>query len=369
MKKLFILSLGAGYGGAERSIELIARHLPPGIRLHLYVQNREHLARLRQPGALPEGMRLVQLAASQTLFGKRRAALRLILDYLRLRPDALLINTCHAALIAAMMAKRLPGLGARCHLYVRDFLWRDLDYIFGRLTGARVLVPSTAVTSRAGYLSAHVQPIGAATCSVLPDMVAVDGTPPRHDGPILHLATVNPWKGHADLMLAAAHLQAQGRPVEILSHGIHDNTELHHSLQQLRERLHLAEHFELGGYLADPIPLLSRCRAVVVASVSHSGGPETFGRTVIEAWAQRKPVIAYAAGAPARLIEHEVDGLLVPEGDTLALAEALQRLWSDPVLGRRLGEAGHAKTLAHYEAGQVTRRLLLHLGLTTGEPR
>jgi glycosyltransferase involved in cell wall biosynthesis len=97
---------------------------------------------------------------------------------------------------------------------------------------------------------------------------------------------------------------------------------------------------------------------VVVPSVSHSGGPETFGRTVIEAWAWRKPVVAYACGAVAGLIEDGVDGLLVPEGDVEALAEALHRLSTAPDLCRRLGEAGHARVLRDYEAGAVTRRLL-----------
>src|SRR5690606_38244007 len=96
---------------------------------------------------------------------------------------------------------------------------------------------------------------------------------------------------------------------------------------------------------------------------SHSGGPETFGRAIIEAWAHRKPVIAFAAGAPARLIAHEQDGLLVPEADVEALAAALARLWGDPDLCRRLGEAGYRKAAARYEAKAVTHQLVDALGL------
>jgi len=104
----------------------------------------------------------------------------------------------------------------------------------------------------------------------------------------------------------------------------------------------------------DPSPLLARCRCVVVTSVSHSGGPETFGRTVIEAWAHRKPVVGFAAGGVKYLVESERDGLLVPEGDEEALADALLRLHRDDALCRRLGDAGFAKVQAHYELHRVS---------------
>jgi colanic acid/amylovoran biosynthesis glycosyltransferase len=67
------------------------------------------------------------------------------------------------------------------------------------------------------------------------------------------------------------------------------------------------------------------------------------------------PVLATRhAGIPA-VVGHEQTGLLVDEADIPALADALQRLLTDPSLRRRLGEAGaqrasqeldlHAKTI------------------------
>ncbi|RZI96724.1 MAG: glycosyltransferase, partial [Haliea sp.] len=94
------------------------------------------------------------------------------------------------------------------------------------------------------------------------------------------------------------------------------------------------------------------------------GGPETFGRTVVEAWAHRKPVVAYAVGAPAGLITHEVDGLLVEEGDTRGLAEALWRVSSSPALCRRLGAAGHDKANRRFSAQVVIPQLMHQLKLS-----
>lgn len=366
MKTLFVLSIASGYGGAERSIEIILRHLPRDMRVRVYAESPLHIERLRQPGGLPVEARLVRVGPGHTPIGRRLTALRLALECLRYRPDAILLNTHKAAILAAAAARLVRPLGQRCHLYVRDFQWRDLEFIFGRLRGARVLVPDATVAHRLGYLSPfYVPPFGPLPCSVVPDMVEIPAGAVCYDGPILHLATLNPWKGHADLALALHELQKRQRPISLLSCGANEEGGYQARLVSLIERLQLGDSYRLGEYLADPSELLRRCRGVVIASVSHSGGPEAFGRTAIEAWAYRKPVIAYAAGAPANLITHGVDGLLVPEGDTNALAEALSLLASSPELCRRLGEAGHAKVLERYEAAAVTKQLLVELSLAS----
>lgn len=362
MKTLFILSVASGYGGAERSIELILRHFPSDIRVCIFAQNREHLTQLSRPGALPRHAKMIELGQTDTLAGKRLAALRLALHFIREKPDCLLLNTHTSALLAAMAAKLLPKIGSHCYLYVRDFLWTDLEYIFTRLSGARVLVPNAVVAERCGYLTPwHLSPVGNTDWAIIPDMTEIFSGPVTYSGAFLHLATVNPWKGHADLMLATEMLISQGRPISVHSQGIVGNGQLRERLAGLIDRLNIGERFTLSGYTPDPSPLLQQCQAVLVPSVSHSGGPETFGRTIIEAWAFRKPVIAYAAGAPARLIRNGVDGLLVPEGDTVALAEAMYRLHTDTALCRRLGEVGHARVIESYLPEKVTGALLEHL--------
>jgi glycosyltransferase involved in cell wall biosynthesis len=362
MKMLFILSIASGYGGAERSIELIMSHIPKDLALRVYAENEFHLDRLTQPGTLPVDARLISISSTSTIWGLRIAALRLAFDCLRYPHATLLINTHASALVAAMTAKFLPGLGHRCHIYVRDFLWREHDYIFSRLSGVNVLVPSAVVAERLGYLTPfYLEPIGAIPFSIVPDMVKIPSGPVNYDGPILHLATVNSWKGHSDLMMALRMLKQKGQTVSVKSHGVVGNAALNTRLHRLVDQLEISDCYALCPYVADPDALLRECRAVVVPSVSHSGGPETFGRTVIEAWAYRKPVVAYASGAVAHLLEDGVDGLLVPEGDIHALSDALNRLTNSPELSKQLGEAGYDKVSRLYEASTVTRRLLKSL--------
>ncbi len=362
MKTLFILSVAGGYGGAERSIETLLQHVPQGLNVVVYAAHREHLARL-EPLVRSGVIRIVRLAEGRTPTARRLAALRLAADVARRAPDAVLVNTHAGARIAAMAARLMPGLGRLSHLHVHDFLWQNLDGILARLAGARLMVPHAVVAERIGYLHPfHLRADDESSYAIVPAPVALPAEPPGYDGPILHLATVNPWKGHADLLLAAARPAAAS--VVIQSMGIADDAALLRHLAALQARLGVPEsRFSRLGYVPDPAPLLRSCRAVVVPSVSHSGGPETFSRALAEAWAWHKPVIAYAAGAPAALIAHGVDGLLVPEGDIAALADAMAMLAASPNLARRLGASGHAKAAARFAAPAVAAHFFRTLGV------
>ncbi len=75
---------------------------------------------------------------------------------------------------------------------------------------------------------------------------------------------------------------------------------------------------------------------------------DSFGLVILEAWANGKPVVAYRAGGPGGLIQHERDGLLVACGDRHGLAEALQRLSADDGLRTRLGTAGRTRAIAEF---------------------
>jgi glycosyltransferase involved in cell wall biosynthesis len=360
MRTLFIISIASGYGGAERSIETFLQHLPSDVNVHIYAESQLHIERLCRAGALPKSARLVRAwPSTQNLWGRRLAAMRLIADVRRYHPQAVLVNTHSSALVAAMAAKFMKDLGRLSTLYVRDFLWRDLDFIFDRLQGARILTPSQVVTQRIGYLNPfYMTSPEDASFGVIPDMVNIPSGPVRHDGSLLHLATINPWKGHADLMLALHIVKSQGRSVSACSIGAVGDDSLQKRLQRLLQTLDLTQNYALHPYVPDPDPWLRSCRAVVVTSVSHAGGPESFGRATIEAWAYRKPVVAYANGANVEVFEDGVNGLLVPEGDIPALANAICRLDQHPQWAQQLGEAGHKKVLAQYEAATVTRRLI-----------
>jgi glycosyltransferase involved in cell wall biosynthesis len=77
---------------------------------------------------------------------------------------------------------------------------------------------------------------------------------------------------------------------------------------------------------------------------------------VYEYLASGRAVVASRVGQVAAIIEHEVNGLLCPPGDAAALAAALERVYDDPALRARLGEAARASALEHqsWEARAAT---------------
>ncbi|MBA4067700.1 MAG: hypothetical protein C0501_29145 [Isosphaera sp.] len=67
---------------------------------------------------------------------------------------------------------------------------------------------------------------------------------------------------------------------------------------------------------------------------------DSFGLVLLEAWANRKPVVVYRAGGPAELVRDGVDGLQARCGDVAELAGQLGRLAADAGLRRALGDNG-----------------------------
>ncbi len=75
---------------------------------------------------------------------------------------------------------------------------------------------------------------------------------------------------------------------------------------------------------------------------------ESFGLTLLEAWAAGRPVVACREGAPGSIISPEEDGLLVKYHDPLELAQALKTLLAEPERRKQMGRAGQQKILARY---------------------
>ena len=85
---------------------------------------------------------------------------------------------------------------------------------------------------------------------------------------------------------------------------------------------------------------------------------ETGGISVIEAMAFGLPVVATRAGGLPEVVEDGVTGILVPPGDSRALAEAISRLLRDPELRQRMGEAGRSTVMKEFTVERLISRTL-----------
>lgn len=87
----------------------------------------------------------------------------------------------------------------------------------------------------------------------------------------------------------------------------------------------------------------------------HPGGAEGLGTALVEGMALRVPVVAFAVGGVAEIVEDGVTGLLVPPADHRRFATAVSGLVRDPVLRRRLADAGPARAARFSDAVMIDR--------------
>lgn len=95
------------------------------------------------------------------------------------------------------------------------------------------------------------------------------------------------------------------------------------------------------GYAATPREAIAQ--ANIVVNLSHV--EETFGRTILEAMAARRPVIAYDRGALPELIEDGGNGFLVPFQDKRGVAEKIVLLATNVAQVTLMGAAGRQKAM------------------------
>ncbi len=75
---------------------------------------------------------------------------------------------------------------------------------------------------------------------------------------------------------------------------------------------------------------------------------DSFGIVYLEAWMVEKPVIGAWIGAMPEVINHEIDGFLVPFGDADILAQRIRELLENDDLRKKMGRHGKEKVLAKH---------------------
>ena len=121
------------------------------------------------------------------------------------------------------------------------------------------------------------------------------------------------------------------------------------ALRSQAVRLGIEKRVRFLGWRDDVAPLFSAANILVCPSRS-----EPLGNVVLEAWAQHVPVIAAASEGLQQLIDHEVNGLLVPTGDAPALAKSIMGITG--ARAEALAASGWASYRESYNEGTVVSR-------------
>jgi glycosyltransferase involved in cell wall biosynthesis len=90
----------------------------------------------------------------------------------------------------------------------------------------------------------------------------------------------------------------------------------------------------------------------------HTSRWEGFGIVLLEAMLAGLPIVATRVSAVPEIVADGETGLLVPPGNSSALALALGELLADPPRARALGTAGRARAKSHFSIDRMTEATL-----------
>ena len=150
------------------------------------------------------------------------------------------------------------------------------------------------------------------------------------DAPLLYVGRLSAEKGVDDLLRAMQHF-----PEERLV--IAGDGPARENLEQLATSLHLV-NTKFAGQVgaAERDSLIAKSKFTIFPSHAY----ETLGKTILESYAQARPVIASDAGSRRELVREGETGLLYPVGDVRALATAIRTLSARPEFSESMGRAG-----------------------------
>jgi glycosyltransferase involved in cell wall biosynthesis len=171
---------------------------------------------------------------------------------------------------------------------------------------------------------------------------------PHHAPVVGNVAALVPHKGHRYL-IDAAHLAVQEIPDArfiILGEG-----ELREHLERQVRDHHLEKHVLLPGFRTDVLGCIKGFDLFVMSSVT-----EGLGTSLLDAMACARPIVATEAGGIPEIVEHGINGWLVPPRDAHALAAAIVGTLRDQPLRDRMGRAGFDRVNERFTVERMVRQ-------------
>jgi glycosyltransferase involved in cell wall biosynthesis len=169
------------------------------------------------------------------------------------------------------------------------------------------------------------------------------GGPPFGPHMIFACRQLFPRKGIRFLLEAAAQLKPRFPDLKVVLAG--DGFE-RPALARLAEDLGMGSDVTFLGWVPNTeLPPYYRAAAVSVIPSLEEG----FGIPAAEAMGCEVAVVASDAGGLPEVVENGVTGLVVPRGDSRALAQAIGSLLADPERRRVMGQAGRARALRLFD--------------------
>lgn len=366
----------SGLGGAEFSLlELVAR-LRGSYEFHLIVPGEGPLKEKAESAGAKVWVLPWPEAIAST--GEKATPLKLLLSGASMVPfvrrfSELLDEIGPAALITNAVKAHLIGALARKHKNVR-LIWYMREGLEERVVSRKLLRMLAGRCDMAICISSYVESqfrryvSKSVPAHVVYNIVDLDRFHPEvlppedlRKGPdeiwFGMVGAITPLKGH-DIFLDTAERVASELPhARFLIVG--SNPYVTESGMQyelfLRRRVAnsvLNGRVKFVGFRHDVPSVLKQLDVLV----QPNRGPEGLGRSVLEAMACGKPVIAVDKWGPAELVEHGRSGLLFPPQDAEKLATHMLTLAGSESLRKSMGKHGHAWVQRNLVSKQLARQ-------------
>lgn len=274
----------------------------------------------------------------------------------------------HGPTTVAYFAGWLTGMNYSFSAHAKDIYLQEHDFLREKIRHACFVVTCTefnrAYLSRVGGEDARVFRVYHGNDLQLFRPEREKKTPAPV---ILSIGRFVPKKGFPVLLQALQRLRQAGVDFQAYLIG---GGELKNELEKLIAALDLLGCVKLLPQMSQQELLAYYRQAAVFAlacEVQEDGDRDGIPNVLVEAMAMGIPAVSTAISGIPELIENGVSGLLVPEKNPAALAEAINTLLQQPELARRLGGAGRARVEREFDAkrniekiGALLREALMH---------
>ncbi len=345
--KILVVSPNLHGGGAERTVSLLSQEWAKSHEVTIALFDASGMAydyggrivEILEP-AWPVPFNFFHLRGAYNICMRMARLARLIR---RERPDRIISAweyTNVSAIIASALTGHLSHLIISMHIkpaYALPFFRDRLQaLLFYRLPG-RVIAVSEGVRREL-----------ASTCRLPPERIsfvpnpvvmknARETAPPLPKRYMLGVGRLAPQKGFELLLRAFHRLDRPALHLAILGEGPERA-----NLLRLARELGLESRLHLPGHVAD-VETWYRHAACFVLSSRWEG----WGNVLMEALANGCPAVSFDCDyGPSEILEGGKYGLLAPEGDVGALAEAMARVLDDDALRRNLAAKGPERARA-----------------------
>jgi L-malate glycosyltransferase len=198
------------------------------------------------------------------------------------------------------------------------------------------------------------------------------------------VAQLTPWKAQDDAIRILAHLRRRQLNARLLLAGSakfisratrYDNDAYRAWLGKLALALEVERYVHFLGERDDVADIFAAADVALLPSWE-----EPFGRSIVEAMAMTRPVVATNVGGPPEILTHGKEGLLLPPRVPELWAHTIEDLIEHPDTRAALGQAGRRRVVAQFSVARhveavldvyseaVRRRTPLSGGVDTASP-